>query len=71
VAAAVAESAPNDDGTRSDANVDHIAQEIGNLASGFFHGKPVGGSVGADRPQPDGRGANPLGAELSPVCGCC
>ena len=42
----VAESAPNDDGTRSDANVDFIAQGIGNLGSGFFQGQPVGGSVG-------------------------
>jgi SulP family sulfate permease len=42
----VAESAPNDDGTRSDANGDFIAQGIGNLGSGFFQGQPVGGSVG-------------------------
>ena len=42
----VAESAPNDDGTRSDANADFIAQGIGNLGSGLFHGQPVGGSVG-------------------------
>jgi sulfate permease, SulP family len=42
----VAESAPNEDGTRSDANVDFIAQGIGNLGSGFFQGQPVGGSVG-------------------------
>ena len=42
----VAESAPNDDGTRSDANVDFVAQGVGNLGSGFFQGQPVGGSVG-------------------------
>ena len=42
----VAESAPNTDGTRSDANVDFIAQGIGNVGSGFFQGQPVGGSVG-------------------------
>ena len=42
----VAESAPNDDGTRSDANADFIAQGVGNLSSGFFQGQPVGGSVG-------------------------
>jgi sulfate permease, SulP family len=42
----VAESAPDDDGTRSDANVDFVAQGIGNLGSGFFQGQPVGGSVG-------------------------
>ena len=42
----VAESAPNPDGSPSDANRDFIAQGIGNLASGFFRGQPVGGSVG-------------------------
>ena len=42
----VAESAPNDDGTRSDANADFIAQGVGNISSGFFRGQPVGGSVG-------------------------
>jgi SulP family sulfate permease len=42
----VAESAPNDDGTRSDSNRDFIAQGLGNLGSGFFQGQPVGGSVG-------------------------
>ena len=42
----VAESAPNDDGSRSDANVDFVAQGVGNLSSGFFQGQPVGGSVG-------------------------
>ena len=42
----VAESAPNPDGSPSDANRDFIAQGIGNVASGFFRGQPVGGSVG-------------------------
>lgn len=42
----VAESAPNPDGSPSDANRDFIAQGIGNLASGLFRGQPVGGSVG-------------------------
>lgn len=42
----VAESSPNADGSRSDANVDFIAQGVGNLGSGFFQGQPVGGSVG-------------------------
>ena len=42
----VAESAPNADGSPSDANRDFIAQGIGNLASGLFRGQPVGGSVG-------------------------
>jgi SulP family sulfate permease len=42
----VAESAPNDDGTRSDANADFVAQGIGNIGSGLFQGQPVGGSVG-------------------------
>jgi SulP family sulfate permease len=44
--AGVAEAAPNEDGTASDANRDIIAQGAGNLASGFFRGLPVGGSVG-------------------------
>jgi sulfate permease, SulP family len=42
----VAESAPNPQGTPSDPNRDFIAQGVGNLASGFFRGQPVGGSVG-------------------------
>jgi len=42
----VAESAPNRDGTLSDPNRDFIAQGAGNIASGFFKGMPVGGSVG-------------------------
>jgi len=42
----VAESAPNRDGSRSDANRDFMAQGTGNIASGFFRGMPVGGSVG-------------------------
>jgi SulP family sulfate permease len=42
----VAESAPNRDGSRSDANRDFIAQGAGNVASGLFRGMPVGGSVG-------------------------
>jgi SulP family sulfate permease len=44
--AGVAEAAPNEDGTPSDINGDIIAQGAGNLASGFFRGLPVGGSVG-------------------------
>jgi SulP family sulfate permease len=44
--AGVAEAAPNEDGTASDANRDIIAQGAANLASGFFRGLPVGGSVG-------------------------
>jgi SulP family sulfate permease len=42
----VAESAPNPDDSMSSPNRDFIAQGIGNLASGFFRGQPVGGSVG-------------------------
>src|SRR6202012_6133577 len=42
----VAESAPNRDRSPSDPNRDFIAQGVGNLASGFFRGQPVGGSVG-------------------------
>lgn len=44
--AGVAESAPNRDGSMSDPNADFIAQGAGNIASGFFRGMPVGGSVG-------------------------
>jgi SulP family sulfate permease len=44
--AGVAESAPNEDG-QPKPNVDIIAQGAGNLASGFFRGLPVGGSVGS------------------------
>jgi sulfate permease, SulP family len=44
--AGVAEAAPNPDGAPSDINRDIIAQGAGNLASGFFRGLPVGGSVG-------------------------
>ncbi|WP_430335389.1 SulP family inorganic anion transporter [Rhodococcus sp. ACT016] len=44
--AGVAESAPNRDGSRSDANVDFSAQGVGNVSSALFGGMPVGGSVG-------------------------
>ena len=44
--AGVAEAAPNSDGTPSDINRDIIAQGAANLASGFFRGVAVGGSVG-------------------------
>jgi len=42
----VAESAPNRDGSRSNANQDFLAQGVGNIASSVFRGQPVGGSVG-------------------------
>ena len=42
----VAESAPNRDGSMSNPNRDFVAQGVGNIASGFFKGMPVGGSVG-------------------------
>lgn len=42
----VSESAPNPDGSSSDANRDFLAQGVGNIASGVFQGQPVGGSVG-------------------------
>ena len=45
--AGVAESAPNPDGSPSHTNGDFIGQGVGNLASGLFHGTPVGGSVGS------------------------
>jgi sulfate permease, SulP family len=44
--AGVAEAAPNPGNERSSPNRDIIAQGVGNLASGFFRGAPVGGSVG-------------------------
>ncbi len=44
--AGVAEAAPNTDGSRPNPNQDIIAQGVGNLASGFFRGIAVGGSVG-------------------------
>jgi SulP family sulfate permease len=44
--AGVAEAVPNPGNARSDPNQDIIAQGVGNLATGFFRGIPVGGSVG-------------------------
>jgi SulP family sulfate permease len=44
--AGVSESAPNEDGSRSDANGDFLGQGMGNLAAGLLQGQPVGGSVG-------------------------
>jgi SulP family sulfate permease len=44
--AGVAEAAPNPDGSRSSTNQDFTAQGVANVASGFFGGQPVGGSVG-------------------------
>lgn len=44
--AGVAEGTPNPDHARSDPDQDIIAQGVGNLATGFFRGIPVGGSVG-------------------------
>ena len=44
-AAGVSQSAPNEDGSRSDASRDAIAQGAANLASGAFRGLPVGGSL--------------------------
>jgi SulP family sulfate permease len=43
--AGVAEAAPNRDGSPSRMNRDFIGQGVANLASGIFHGTPVGGSV--------------------------
>ena len=42
----MSESAPNPDGSSSDANRDFFAQGVGNVAAGVFQGQPVGGSVG-------------------------
>jgi sulfate permease, SulP family len=44
--AGVAEAAPNSGHAQPNPNQDIIAQGVGNLASGFFRGMPVGGSVG-------------------------
>ena len=44
--AGVAEAVPNPDGSTSSTRRDFTAQGVGNLASGFFGGQPVGGSVG-------------------------
>jgi len=44
--AGVAEAAPNTDGSQPNPNQDIIAQGAGNLASSFFRGMAVGGSVG-------------------------
>lgn len=41
----VSQSSPNPGGAPSNANQDFIAQGVGNVASGFFAGMPVGGSV--------------------------
>ena len=43
--AGVAEASPNPDGSPSRTNRDFIGQGVANLAAGFFHGTPVGGSV--------------------------
>jgi SulP family sulfate permease len=43
----VAESVPNQDGSRADPNRDFVAQGCGNVASALFRGQPVGGSVSA------------------------
>ena len=43
--AGVSEAAPNPDGSPSRMNRDFIGQGVANLASGIFHGTPVGGSV--------------------------
>ena len=67
----VAESTPNPDGTRSDANVDFIAQGLGNVALGVLPG-PAGRRFGrADRAEPRRRGAHPLGIDLLRASGCC
>ncbi|MEI7057364.1 SulP family inorganic anion transporter [Nocardioides sp. CCNWLW239] len=44
--AGVAEAVPNPDGSRSSTRRDFTSQGLANIASGFFGGQPVGGSVG-------------------------
>lgn len=41
----VSQSVPNPDGSRSRVSQDFVAQGLANIASGFFRGLPVGGSV--------------------------
>jgi sulfate permease, SulP family len=43
----VSQSVPNPDGTRTDVRRDMLAQGAANVASGFFRGLPVGGSLSA------------------------
>ena len=43
--AGVSKGTPNSDGTYPDMNRDFIGQGLGNAASGFFGGMPIGGSV--------------------------
>jgi SulP family sulfate permease len=45
--AGVSQSVPNPDGSRRSTSRDFIAQGAGNIASGFFRGLPVGGSLSA------------------------
>lgn len=45
--AAISAGMPNPDGSYPDANRDFIGQGVGNIASGFFQGMPVGGSMSA------------------------
>jgi MFS superfamily sulfate permease-like transporter len=44
--AGVSQSVPNLDGTRRSTSRDFVAQGAANVASGFFRGLPVGGSLG-------------------------
>ncbi|HSM58037.1 MAG TPA: SulP family inorganic anion transporter, partial [Candidatus Sulfomarinibacteraceae bacterium] len=44
--AGVSQSVPNPDGSRTSASRDFIGQGAANVASGFFRGLPVGGSLG-------------------------
>lgn len=44
--AGVSEAVPNPDGSRSSMRRDFTSQGLANVASGFFGGQPVGGSVG-------------------------
>jgi SulP family sulfate permease len=43
--AGVAQSVPNPDGSRRKTSQDFLAQGLANIASGFFRGLPVGGSL--------------------------
>jgi SulP family sulfate permease len=45
--AGVSQNVPNPDGSRSSASRDFIAEGVANVASGFFRGLPVGGSLSA------------------------
>ena len=69
--AGVSEAAPNPDGSPSRMNRDFIGQGVANLASGFFHGTPVGGSVSSTALNVAAGRPEPVGVDLRRASGCC